>query len=76
MADLEFRLNQNMQARAFLERFMAATQETAGSLLLGVRIETALGNRSVAADYARRLRNDFTTSDEARVLTELESTNR
>jgi type IV pilus assembly protein PilF len=72
MADLEFRMKQFMPARAFLERYLAAASPSAAALLLAVKIETALGNRSVAADYARRLRNEFTTSDEAKELAELE----
>jgi type IV pilus assembly protein PilF len=72
MADLEHQAKNYMAARAFLERYFSATEATSTALLLGVRIETALGNRSVAADYARRLRNDFTTSDEAKALAEIE----
>ena len=76
MADLQYRAGQYMVARAFFERRIAAAQVTPATLLLGYRIETALGNRSMAADYARRLRNDFTTSDEAKALTDLERASR
>lgn len=72
MADLNFRANQLMPARAFLERNLAASPAGPRALLLAYKIEAALGNRSVAADYARRLRNDFTTSDEAKALAEIE----
>jgi type IV pilus assembly protein PilF len=72
MAELEFRSGQYLPARAFLERHFAVAQPQPPALLLGVRIETALGNRSVAADYARRLKNDFSSSDEAKALSSAE----
>lgn len=72
MADLEFRNGQYLIARAFLERHFAVAKPSSSSLLLAVRIESALGNKSLAADYSRRLRTEFTTSDEAKKLSELE----
>jgi type IV pilus assembly protein PilF len=72
LADLEFRSGEFLIARAFLERHNQVAQPSPASLLLAVRIETALGNKSLAADYARRLRNDFTTSDEAKALAAFE----
>lgn len=76
MADLEYRNGQYLVARAFLERYFASSQPTSASLLLGYRIETALNNKSMAADYARRLRTDFTTSDEAKSLPPLDRSGR
>jgi len=68
MADLEFKSNQPLLARAFLERYFSAASATPAALLLGVKIENALGNRQHAEDYARRLRADFSDSPEARSL--------
>lgn len=72
MAELQFRAKQYLPARAFLERYLAAAPVSASALLLGVRIETNTGNRSLAADYARRLRNEYPTSDETKALAEFE----
>jgi type IV pilus assembly protein PilF len=74
MANLEFQAKQFLLARAFFERHMSSAEVSAAALWLGVRIETALGNRSLAADYARRLKKDFTTSDETKALLEFERT--
>jgi type IV pilus assembly protein PilF len=72
LAELQLKQNQPLVARAFLERYASAASPSASSLWLGVRIERALANYSLASDYARRLRNEFPTSDEARQLRELE----
>jgi type IV pilus assembly protein PilF len=72
LAELQLKQNQPLVGRAFLERYASAASPSASSLWLGVRIERALTNYSLAGDYARRLRNEFPTSDEARQLRELE----
>lgn len=72
MADLEFSQSQFLAARAFLERYLAASRVNASSLWLAVRIERGLGNKSTADDYARRLRNDYPSSPEAKALAEAE----
>jgi type IV pilus assembly protein PilF len=70
MAELESTAGNLLPARAFLERFLQASKPTAASLWLAVRIERASGNASIAADYARRLREEFPTSTEAKALLE------
>ncbi len=72
MANLELRAGQFLVARAFFERHLADGPISPAALLLGVRIETALNNKSMAADYARRLRTDYATSDETKALAEFE----
>jgi type IV pilus assembly protein PilF len=68
MAQLELSAGNYLPARGFLQRYMQATPTTATALWLGVRIEKALGNNSTAADYARRLKNDFPTANETKEL--------
>ncbi|MDE2195632.1 MAG: type IV pilus biogenesis/stability protein PilW [Gammaproteobacteria bacterium] len=69
MAQLSFNQKGYLQARAFIQRYTdAVTQPTASALLLGVRIERALGNRQGAADYANKLRTLYPTSNEAQQL--------
>jgi type IV pilus assembly protein PilF len=70
LAELEFDAGNLLPSRAFLERFLQASAPTASSLWLAVRLERASGNTATAADYARRLQQDFPTSSEAKALLE------
>jgi len=74
LADLLHETGANMPARAFLQRHAAAAPATAESLWLGYRVETALGDRAAAEDYARRLRTDFAISPQAGLLDQAERT--
>jgi type IV pilus assembly protein PilF len=65
MADVELNQDEPLRARAFLQRYEAVAPETALSLRLGRDTERALGNEEAAADYARRLRDQFPESVEA-----------
>lgn len=65
MARMNYEQKQYLEARAFIERFNAASpQPRPEILLLGVRIELALGNKQGAADYAKKLRILFPDSPE------------
>jgi type IV pilus assembly protein PilF len=55
----------NMQARAFVQRYHDAAPATAQSIWLGYSIERAQGDAVAAEEYARRLRMEFPTSVEA-----------
>lgn len=68
MADLSYQQGNAFQARAFLQRYESAAGHEAGTLLLGYRIETALGNAEGASGYASRLRRNYPDSQEARTL--------
>lgn len=63
---LKFRNEDYLSARAFLQRYMANSQVTAGVLLLASRIEDKLGNDRGRMEFEDRLIRDFPTSDEAR----------
>lgn len=54
------------RARAFLQRYEASAGHDAGSLLLGFRIEDALGNRREADRYFTRLEESYPDSPEAK----------
>ncbi len=56
MADVSFRADNYLQARAFIERRLAAADATRRALLLAQRIETALGDTAAAEAYGARLR--------------------
>lgn len=64
--------DQNLQARAFLQRYLEVGQVNPDALLFGVRIERALGDKAAAADYAKQLRTRYPQSEQARQLEELE----
>ncbi|MGD9841803.1 MAG: type IV pilus biogenesis/stability protein PilW [Steroidobacteraceae bacterium] len=75
LAILKFKTNDPLLARGFLERFHIATQATAESLWLGVRVEQAMANPAGAADYASQLKERFPRSPQARALSESEHKN-
>jgi len=66
----------NLQARAFVGRFLAVAPATPDMLLLGHNIEAALKDTSAAAAYSERLRKEFPDSQQARDLQNLENRNR
>lgn len=68
MTSLSLQGGNFMGARAFLQRYFAAAPVTAESLWLGVQVERSLGDQRTAEQYARRLREDFADSEQARQL--------
>jgi type IV pilus assembly protein PilF len=60
--------NDAFRARAFIQRFDALGQPSAGALKLGYDIETRLGNPEGALNYSTRLRSQFPDSEQARAL--------
>lgn len=72
LADLQHETGNNLAARGFLQRYNAVAPASPASLWLGYRIESALGDTSQAQDFARRLKTDFATSEEAGALLEAE----
>ena len=65
----------NLQARAFVERFLAIAPATADMLLLGHQIELALNDRAAAAVFGDRLRKEFPDSAQLRMLDGVEQRN-
>jgi type IV pilus assembly protein PilF len=61
-----------LQARAFIERYLAAVPSSPAALWLGVQVERALGDRVASNSYADRLKSDFPQSVETRLLLESE----
>jgi type IV pilus assembly protein PilF len=68
MAKISLDMGKTTPARAFIERYFQATEDTPESLLLAVKIERALRNKNAEASYAIRLRGKFPTSPEAEQL--------
>lgn len=65
MAKLSHETGQQMSARAFLQRYLDAAQPTPEALMLGIEIESRLGNDEGVQDYAKTLRAQFPDSKEA-----------
>ena len=71
LADLEFERGHLNDARNALTHYTDSFDATPDLLLLGVRIARAMGDRVAAEHYARSLRMDFPTSEQARALSDL-----
>lgn len=65
MASLNYRQDNNLVARAFLQRYEAAAPQTPESLFLGYEIETALRDDKTARQYLSLLNSKFPESKEA-----------
>jgi type IV pilus assembly protein PilF len=66
LAALKHRTDDNLSARAFLQRYLAVNAATAIVLDLAIQIETKLGNDRAATNYLNQLLRDFPDSPEAR----------
>lgn len=65
----------HLQARAFVERYLAIAAANPDVLLLGYQIEAAMKDSAAAAGFAGRLRKDFPDSPQLRALDGLERRN-
>ncbi|MEO0576843.1 MAG: type IV pilus biogenesis/stability protein PilW [Pseudomonadota bacterium] len=68
LAVLKFDQNNALSARAFLQRFFAAHDATAQTLLLAARVEERLADDTAFAEFSQRLQDEFPDSAEARQL--------
>ncbi|CAN4279170.1 type IV pilus biogenesis/stability protein PilW [Pseudoxanthomonas sp. LjRoot125] len=59
MAELEFRRQQYLAARAFVERRLAAGPASVAVLKLASQIEERLGDKAAASRYVQRIRAEF-----------------
>ena len=64
MADLSRTTGNNLQARAYYQRFLEVSPQSARTLWLGIRIEHVLENKDAVASYALALKNKFPDSPE------------
>ncbi len=68
MAELQFQRKEYFRASAFVQRYETAQKANVDSLILGYRIEQALGKSDAANEYRNRLRRDFPESAQAQSL--------
>lgn len=72
LAQVSFDRGDPLQARAFLQRYLEGASRSAQSMWLGYQVEVTLDDEQAATQYARRLRDEFGDSAEARMLEEAE----
>lgn len=75
LLEMSFQDKNYLQARAFLQRYMAARPATAPVLWMCFNIEQQLGNRDAAERCASQLREGFPASPEVAQLRELQQSN-
>ena len=68
MGTLSYERGQYMSARAFLQRYEATALHTEESLYEMYRVEKELGDEHAAAEYRRRLIQEFPNSNSAKSL--------
>ncbi len=69
MSQLAFQNTDFMKARAFLERYLARVPADPAILVLGMQIESKLGNARAEQDYRDRLLSEFPESEQAATVT-------
>jgi type IV pilus assembly protein PilF len=72
LGDLELQEGNLTEARAQVDSYLNAFDETPDLLLLGVRVARAQNDRVGVALYSRKLRLDFPSSTQAKALADLE----
>jgi type IV pilus assembly protein PilF len=72
LGDLQLQDGNLKEARAQVDSYLGAFEETPDLLLLGVRVARAQNDRVAAALYSRKLRLDFPSSAQAKSLADLE----
>ena len=65
LAALKHNTDDDLVARAFMQRYLAVNQASAAVLYLGMQIETSLGDDRAATDYSNQILREFPESPEA-----------
>ena len=68
MSRISFDKGEYTDARSYLNRYLAISEHTSSSLWLGIQIENQLGDKDTVSSYALLLRNQYSESEEARLL--------
>lgn len=68
LADLSFKQQKYLHARAFVQRYMDVATPNPQILWLGVRVERRLGDKAAADRYAKQLKERFPTAEETLLL--------
>jgi len=71
MSELSYEKGNYMPARGYLSRYLESNKHSATSLWLGIRIERELGDNNAVSSYELLLRNQFSESEEAKLLSQV-----
>ena len=71
MSALSYEKGDYMPARGYLSRYLESNKHSATSLWLGIRIERELGDKNAVSSYELLLRNQFSESEEAKLLSQV-----
>ncbi|MEW7975774.1 MAG: type IV pilus biogenesis/stability protein PilW [Candidatus Thiodiazotropha endolucinida] len=72
MAEISLQQENDLSARAYLERYHSEIKPTAASLWLGVQVEKRLRDMAKSTEYRRRLLRDFPDAPEVQLLYQAE----
>ncbi len=70
MAEISYEQGNYMPAREYLDRYLESNNHSAKSLWLGIQIERELGDKDAVSSYTLLLRNQYSESEEARLLSQ------
>lgn len=73
MAHIRYQQGEYLGARGYYQRYLAVSQQTPESLLLGVKIESELGGKDEVASYSLVLRQIYPDSEEAQELRRMQN---
>ncbi|MGH8559238.1 MAG: type IV pilus biogenesis/stability protein PilW [Methylococcales bacterium] len=71
MAEISLKTDNLLSGRAFIQRYLSSTSPNAEALLLGVKIEQALGDMAASKSYKSQLESLYPDTKEAESLREL-----
>ena len=71
MSELSYEQGKLMSARGYLSQYLEFNRQSAKSLWLGIRIERGLGDKNAVSSYELLLRNQFSKSKEAKLLSQV-----
>jgi len=70
MAEISYERGDYIPAKGYLDRYLESNNHSAKSLWLGVQIERELGDQNAVSSYALLLRNQYSDSEEAKLLSQ------
>ena len=70
MSEISYKQGDYIPAKDYLERYLKSNNHSAKSLWLGIQIETELGDQDAVSSYTLLLRNQYSESEEAKLLSQ------
>ncbi len=70
MSEISYEQGNYIPAKDYLERYLESNNHSAKSLWLGIQIEKELGDQDAVSSYTLLLRNQYSESEEAKLLSQ------